>query len=403
MPPPVRDDVARPKALPLQQTGRMRDASSAALSVDDHLKALAAFEPGDQPVLSLYLDLRADQHRQDRYDAFVRKAFAERRRAMRGRPESDSVDQDLTRIEAFLKDAIEPSWNAVAVFACTAAGLFKTVELDVAVGGHWLFVGSTPHLYPLVRLLDQYPRYAAVLLDTHQARIFVFGLNTTEHARQVTGPKTRRTNVGGWSQARYQRRVQNAHVHHIRDVIDALGRIVAQEQLSQIVLAGHETALALLRSELPATLTEKVVDQIRLQRTTGERDVLEHTVEALRGKDADNDVEHVAAVLDTWRSGGLGVAGPEATLSALELGQVDEVLISATPTALKKVQTLPDEVIRLEADTSEITANDDTSKLALADEIATRAQQTGAHIRIVEDQTLLGEVGGVAAFLRFRL
>ena len=33
--------------------------------------------------------------------------------------------------------------------------------------------------------------------------------------------------------------------------------------------------------------------------------------------------------MDAWKSGGLGVAGPEATLSAFQLGQVDELIITA--------------------------------------------------------------------------
>ena len=42
-------------------------------------------------------------------------------------------------------------------------------------------------------------------------------------------------------------------------------------------------------------------------------------------------------------------------------------------------------------------------QLHLSDELVTRAQQTGARVRIVEDATLLEAHGGVAALLRFRI
>jgi len=48
-------------------------------------------------------------------------------------------------------------------------------------------------------------------------------------------------------------------------------------------------------------------------------------------------------VLDAWRAEGLGVAGPEATLQALQFGQVDELLVVAAPAILKPVQRLPDD------------------------------------------------------------
>ncbi len=64
---------------------------------------------------------------------------------------------------------------------------------------------------------------------------------------------------------------------------------------------------------------------------------------ALREKDAETDVEKVQELMDAWKSGGLGVAGPEATLSAFQLGQVEELIITASPETLKPVQKLPED------------------------------------------------------------
>ena len=58
--------------------------------------------------------------------------------------------------------------------ACDAAGLFETVQLTAPIEQHWLYIGDTPHLYPLARVDSRYPRYAAVVADTNTARIMVF-------------------------------------------------------------------------------------------------------------------------------------------------------------------------------------------------------------------------------------
>ena len=42
-------------------------------------------------------------------------------------------------------------------------------------------------------------------------------------------------------------------------------------------------------------------------------------------------------------------------------------------------------------------------RLIVADELVTRAEQTGARVRFIEDAALLEPVGGVGALLRFRL
>ena len=105
------------------------------------------------------------------------------------------------------------------------------------------------------------------------------------------------------------------------------------------------------------------------------------------------------------RSGGLGVAGPESTISAFQLGQVDELIIAASPETLKSVQTLPDDAApgAVAADTSAPQGMPDEGRLKLSDELVTRAQQTGARIRFIEDAALLAGIGGVGALLRFRI
>jgi peptide subunit release factor 1 (eRF1) len=379
--------------------------SHARTPLADHIRQLAAFEPTAFPVLSLYLDLSPDQHGRDGHTAFVRKALAERVRSLPAdTPERQSLEADAARIDAYVRDSVRPSANGLALFTSSGAGFFDAVQLDTPVDRHWLFSGPVPHLYPLVRLVDQYPRYAAVMLDTHQAQIYVFGLNTVERETEVVNEKTRRSSVGGWSQARYQRHADNMHLQHVKEVVDTLDRIVEAENLSRIVVVGSDVAVPILRHQLPQRLQEKLVDVIRLERGAGEGAVLHATLEALRQHDAVSDAEHVARMLDAWRSGGLGVAGPAATLEALQLGQVDELLIASTPQAIRPETTAK---VAIAAGPVEVGTSDpavpDKPRLTVADELVTRAEQTGARVRFIEDGSLLEPVGGVGALLRFRV
>jgi peptide subunit release factor 1 (eRF1) len=109
-------------------------------------------------------------------------------------------------------------------------------------------------------------------------------------------------------------------------------------------------------------------------------------------------------MLDAWRAGGLAVAGPAATLEALQLGQVDELLVASTPQTISPETTreVPMTSGPLAVETSE-PASPDEPRLIVADELVTRAQQTGARVRFIEDASLLESVGGVGALLRFRL
>jgi peptide subunit release factor 1 (eRF1) len=373
--------------------------------LSQRMEGLAALEPSPFPVISLYLSLTANQTGREDYDQFVRKVFSERGKALAaGSPARASFDQDSDRIRQYLDAKRDSSWHGVAIFACAGTQLFETILLETPFDDHWLFVGSVPHLYPLAKLIDTYPRYAAMMVDTNMARLMVFSLGAIERDEKIVNDKTRRTSKGGWSQARYQRRADNVHVHHMKEVVDTLDKIVRDEGINHIVIAAEEVALPKLREQLPKHLDEKIVATVPLQRNAGGDSILETTIAAIWQSDADSDSEKVQELLDEWQGGGLGVTGPEATLSAFERGQVDELIITGSVDTLKPVQKLPEDAgAEMTAETSATQGGIDEARLKLAAELVKRAQQTSARIRFIEDASLLESVGGVGALLRFRV
>ena len=373
--------------------------------LSQRMETLAALEPSPFPVISLYLSLTPNQNGREAHDQFVRKVFADRAKALPAEsPERESFDTDVERIREYLDSPRQQSSQGLAIFACAGAELFEVIPLDTPFDDHWLFVGSTPHLYPLAKLVDTYPRYVALSLDTNKARIQVFSLAAAERTEQVVSDKTRRNSKGGWSQARYQRRADNVHMHHMKEVVDTLEKIVREEKIDQIVIAGDDQAVVKLREQLPQALADKIVDVVKLQRNAQDASFLETTFDAIRMKDAETDAEKVQELMDEWQSGGLGVAGPEATLSAFQLGQVDELIITGSVESLKPVQKLPDAApAEMQADTSAPESGIDEARLKLSAELIKLAQQTSARIRFIEDASLLADVGGVGALLRFRV
>ena len=370
------------------------------------MEVLAALEPSPFPFISLYLSLTPNQNGREDHHQFVRKVFNDRAKAFAEEsPERQSFDKDAERIRQYLASEIEASCHGLAIFASSGSEFFEAVPLEAPFENHELFIGSVPHLYPLAKLIDTYPRYAAVMLDTNKARIMVFGLAKTERDEKIQNEKTRRSQKGGWSQARYQRRAENFHLHHIKEVVETLDKIVRQDNINHIVVAIEEVAVPIFNEQLPKHLAEKIVDTVTLERNADGGNILETTMAALREKDAETDAEKVEQLRDAWQSGGLGVAGPEATLSAFQLGQVEELIITASPDTLKAVQKLPDDAAPgdVQVDTSAPQGTADENKLKLADELVTRAHQTAARIRFIEDENLLAGIGGVGALLRFRI
>jgi peptide chain release factor subunit 1 len=237
------------------------------------------------------------------------------------------------------------------------------------------------------------------LADTNAARLFVFDLGKVLVSKEVQNPKLTRTQVGGWSQMRYQRHVDNYHLHHAKEVVEMLDHVVRDEEAEHVILAGDEVIIPLLREHLPAHLEQKVIDILRLDIRTPEHEVLRETMDALREHNLQSDAEKVRRLLDEYRAGGLAVVGFSDTARALEQGQVDKLLLSASAREIHDdARSFSEVVIPAEQPDSA-----DEPHLRAADFLVTRARNTGAHLTFIEDSALLADVGGVGALLRYQL
>src|SRR5215207_9184029 len=117
------------------------------MTLNEQIDRLAAFEPSPYPVISLYLNTQPDGRGRDNFGAFVRKELKARAQTYPPRSaEREMLERDMERIAGYLESNVEPSANGVAIFACDAAGLFETVQIDAPVDAHWLYVGDQPHL-----------------------------------------------------------------------------------------------------------------------------------------------------------------------------------------------------------------------------------------------------------------
>jgi peptide chain release factor subunit 1 len=384
------------------------------MSVTDQLDRLAAFEPAPYPVVSLYLNTQPGQTGRDQYQTFVRKEFSARSQTYPPHsPERECLEQDLERISRYLETELQASANGVAIFACSAGELFEAVQLTAPIEQHWLYIGDRPHLYPLARVESLYPRYAVVLANTNTARILVVSTGEVVRDKEITGTRTRRTTQGGWSQARFQRHIENFHLQHAKEVIDALDRIVQVEHIENIVIAGDEVIVPLLREQMPKHLAERIVDHIRVDKDGSLDDVVKTSLDAMQRVREQTERDKVEAAVGGYRAGALGVVGPEDTLDALIKGQVDELLLAANLNELqalsggKSETPVANDAVLQEPMVEPVHAGEAAAAppetVRLADELVAKAAQTSARITFIQDPDLLSAYGGVAALLRFRI
>ncbi len=185
-------------------------------------------------------------------------------------------------------------------------------------------VGDRPHLYPLARVVDRYPRHA-VCSPTRTTRDLRVRPRPYDRAGRVPSQKLSRTDAGGWSQMRYQRHVEDHWLHHAKDVVEVLGRIVAEDRAEYVFLAGDEVIVPLLRDQLPKDLAKKVVGVLHIEMRASEEDVMEvaEKVLARARRESRGGTRRASAGRVARRSPCR--RGPADVLRALENGQVEEL------------------------------------------------------------------------------
>jgi peptide subunit release factor 1 (eRF1) len=369
------------------------------------LERLLNFEPVLAPVISLYMDARADQHGQQTFLPFVRKQLNERSKTYENQSkERLSFEEDFVRITRYLEGQVPASVQGLAIFACSAANdWFEVGQFEAPFERNRLFVSDRPHLYPLARLIDQYRRYVVVLADTNRAQIFVFAAGRAVERQALENVKTKHVKIGGWSQARYQRQEQNYHTQHAKEVVEMLEKIVRNEGIEHIILAGdEETVIPLLRDQMSKEISDKVIDALSLGINTPEHELLDESLTAFRRHDSLTDMEKVERLLNEYRADDLGVAGVPETLAALSNGQVEEMLIAARAESIQFDEEEVRKVLELYAVAETPSATLD--QRTVADELVRRANVlSSAKVTFIEDSTQLDRVGGVGAFLRYRI
>jgi len=368
------------------------------------MDSLLSFDAVPAPVISLYLDARVNEHGKRVFLPFVRKQLSERLKSYPvASEERASIEEDFVRIMRYLEEGVREPTQGVAVFACSALDdYFQVGQFEAHFERNRLVVSERPHVYPLARLIDQYRHYAVVLADTNRAQIFVFAAGRAVEQDEIQNVKTKHTSVGGWSQARYQRHEENYHLQHAKEVVDALERTMRDERLEHVILAGDEAVvIPILKEQMSKELQEKVIDTISLGIDTPEHEVLEESLAAFRRHDSLTDMEKVEQLLGEFRGDNLAVAGVPDTLAALSNGQVEEMLIVAAADGLK----FDEEEVRK---VLEVYKADDIPETldarAVADELVRRANQlSAARVTFIEDATLIEQLGGVGALLRYRI
>lgn len=288
------------------------------------------------PIVSLYLDLDPERFatppaRAAQVRSLIDQASRQLESAAAGLSHEDKVTlrADLRRIDDYLSSREPPfqGAGALGVFCSGQDELFEVVQLPRPTPGR-VVIGRSPFVEPLVTALAQ-RRWLVALVSRRAGRVLAGPVDRLEEQADFSEYVHGQHDQGGWSQARYERSIEKDTDDHLRRVAEGMYERWRTERFDRVALGGPVEIVPRLEAHLAAEVKANLAPgRVEVDLSSANDGEIRHALAKLVLEDEKQRereaLDRLAAGVGTGRR---GVAGPEATLEALNERRVQTLLL----------------------------------------------------------------------------
>jgi len=243
--------------------------------------------------------------------------------------ELQALRADVERVREVLRgsDVASNGTHGLAVFACDPADLLEVVRLPHPIESRAL-VDDRPCVEPLVRN-EASERWCVLLVNRRTARIFVGTADGLTETDRITDEVHQQHDQGGWSQANYERSVEQEKLNHLIRATDTLFTRFKRRPFDHLVVGAPQELVAEVEQRLHPYLRARLAGRLGV-------DVENSPAAAVQEAAAAVVDRHVAAVereaLDRMHQGigrgDRGVSHPGPVMEALEQQRVEILMLA---------------------------------------------------------------------------
>ena len=297
------------------------------------LRELATFRAEDGCAISVYVDLDPSVaptagDAASRINSLISEG--ERRseggRKELGHDQRQGLKADLERIRRYFdQDFSRDGAHGVAVFSAGLDNFWRVLPLSESVADA-IKIGSQFYLAPLVPLVGRGDGALVAVVGRERGEVYRLQAGRLEELVEQFDEQPGQHMQGGWSQARYQRHIEELAAQHLRAVGDILDRQVRRLGGPRVVVVcGEET-----RPDFEQVLSNEVRNAI-----AGWTQAEAHATPAVLLAAAqpvleDSRAAEEAAAVERWREeagrNGRAASGWAGTLEAASDGRVEVLL-----------------------------------------------------------------------------
>jgi hypothetical protein len=302
---------------------------------DDTLRSLSEVEADEPVVVSLFLNLDPAEFatapaRSSQITSLLSELDAQLREPELSADAREALAVDRERIEGVLRDGdgAFADATALAIYSSHALDVFEVIKLGYVVDGA-VHVDQRPILEPIMGFEDE-GEWCVLLVTRDTARIFRGGPTGLREVREVHSEVKNQHSAGGWSQARFERSVQQEVEWHLESATELLFRIFKRRPFEHLIVgANNESLRPALTGETHAYLAERIRGWVDIdEKLAGDDEVLE-AVRAVMDEHLAQEQSALFERFATLRGGeeGRAVEGFDPVLAALVERRVETLFV----------------------------------------------------------------------------
>ncbi len=369
----------------------------------EELKEIAKMRGDDAYFVSLYLNVNPISTVKDNYVIHV-KNMLKQTTGQLSKPVLKRISADLEKIESYILSNKRIFKKGLALLSSQEKQFWKEFHLSVPLRNE-IIVDQIPYIKPLLGVLDNYQRYAILLVGRDSARLFLVHLGEIEEYAEVHSENVpARHKKGGWfalAEKSYERHIDYHVSMHLKDVLKKLDSFLSGEYVGRLLIGGAEEAVTKVRAMLSQTMADKVIGTFQADMSARSKDILDKAEPILMSFEEKREEEDVDEMIARALKNENAVLGIEDVLNALQEGRIMKLVM------LKDFKLSGKSCSQCGYLNSHDIASCPYCKgkmqkvKYIVDLIAQKAVEQGALVEVVAKNKKLREAGNIGAFLRF--
>ena len=301
---------------------------------DDVLRSLSEVEADEPVVVSMFVNLdptlfATAPARSTQFHSLLNELSERIRDEHLSHDAQEALKADRERIERFLNGEVDFSEaDALAIFSAQALDFFQAIKLAQAMEPA-VHVDLRPVLEPVMGHEDG-GDWCVVLVTRDSGRIFRGGPTGIREVRDVESDVKNQHQQGGWSQARFERSVEQEVEWHLETVTDLLFRMYQRRPFDHLIIGANNQSLrGALAGETHSYLLERVRGWIDIDEGRASEDEVFAAARVVMDEHQANEERRLLERFEAERAtDGRAAADLTAVLEALVEQRVETLLIN---------------------------------------------------------------------------